>query len=355
MNETLKRVKDIVKDGCLTIILNTHRTKPDSQKDPIKLKNLIKEARTRLEKGLDKREVKRIMNNLEEVAGQIDHSHNLDSLILFANSDFADYTRLPVTVNARVVVDDNFATRDLIRAMNQQAGYRIVVLSRQKARLIEAFNDKVVAEIKEGFPIENNIYTTDKHKLSTARGQDNLIEEFFNQVDKMLSVYMKEDPLPLIVATESRNFDHFKKVTANATYIAGHINRNRDKDEAHQIVSDAWTVMREVISKREQERISELRKAVASGMVMTDYNDIWKAIHQGRGSMLFVKKGFFQPALLNDGEIAPVSIGEREQNGYIDDIVDEMIELNRRYGGDTIFIENDDYLTRYRVALVTRF
>ncbi len=48
MNTTLKKLKNINSENCITIILNTHRTKPGYLKDELTLKNLIKEAEDRL-------------------------------------------------------------------------------------------------------------------------------------------------------------------------------------------------------------------------------------------------------------------------------------------------------------------
>ncbi len=44
MNKKLNELKKVNAENCVSIILNTHRTAPDSQKDVIALKNLIKEA-----------------------------------------------------------------------------------------------------------------------------------------------------------------------------------------------------------------------------------------------------------------------------------------------------------------------
>lgn len=40
MNPLLQKVRNIYQEGCVTITLNTHRTRPDNEKDPINLKNL---------------------------------------------------------------------------------------------------------------------------------------------------------------------------------------------------------------------------------------------------------------------------------------------------------------------------
>lgn len=57
MNTQLKELKNVVSDRCITIILNTHRTLPDNEKDGITLKNLVKEAEIRLLETGNKKEV----------------------------------------------------------------------------------------------------------------------------------------------------------------------------------------------------------------------------------------------------------------------------------------------------------
>lgn len=162
MNITLKELKDIVSENCVSIILNTHRTSPDNKKDVLTLKNLIKEAEERLLANENKRDAQKLVQRLLDLEAKIDHSQNLESLILFVNENIAEYTRLPVSVDNRVIIDDTFATRDLIRALHQEINYYVLVVSRQKTRLIEAFNDKVVREIGNPFPIENTqLYSTE--------------------------------------------------------------------------------------------------------------------------------------------------------------------------------------------------
>lgn len=354
MNPLLKKVKNITQEACLTIALNTHRTKPDNQKDAIVLKNLMKEAEERLLADYDKRFALPIIEKLEKLSEKIDHNYNLESLIIFVNSDFAEYTRLPIAVEDRVVLDDNFATRDLVRAMHQTAAYYVLVISRQQARLIEAYNDKVVAEVKEGFPMQNELYVPDKLEQSMQK-DDKLVEEFFNRVDKQLWKTTKDHPLPVLLATETRNAEHYRKVTDKKDLIIGHINRMRDDEEPHHVVSDAWEVMLNLIKERNAARIAELKQAVSTGQFLSDFNDIWRAINEGRGQTLFVKQGFFQPALVAGHEVLLVDKLEREQQGVMDDVVDEMIELNLSFGGDTVFIKGDELENFQNLALVTRY
>lgn len=351
----LNKVKNIYSEACVSIIMSTHRTKPDNKKDEICLKNLVKEAEKRLNDGHDKQLVLPIKQNLNNVVDSIDHSFNLESLIIYVNNDFAEYTRLPIEVEDRVVIDNTFVTRDLIRAMHSEFTYYVLVLSRDQARLIEAYGDRIVNEIKGDFPMSNSLFTTDKAKSSTNKGQDNLIEEFFNRVDKNVLASVKDNNLPILLATEIRNFSHYSKVADKKEFIIGYISGNRDDDNAQKIVEDSWLIMSDLIKEKSSKRIVELKKAVSGRKVLTDFNEIWNAMQYGKGKTLFIKVGFFQPIIIKDNQIQLMDTKSRTHGNYIDDIIDEMIELNMAYGGDVVFVKGKE-LNRYNgLALLTRY
>ncbi|MFN3640651.1 MAG: hypothetical protein ACK4UK_07010 [Flavobacterium sp.] len=340
MESNLKKLKNVVAETCVTIILNTHRTKPDHLKDPLTLKNLIKEAQQRLESDLDKRKAKAIIDRIFELEKSIDHSHNLESLILFVNENIAEYVRLPVAVTDRVVIDPTFATRDLVRSLHLESGYYVLLLSRQKVRLIEAFNDKVVREIDKPFPIENTqFYSTNGVELSNASRQTQLVAEFFNRVDKEVNLQRKENPLPVLICSEESNFHEYLKIADQKQSIyPTFLNRNRLDEKDHAIVSEAWPLIKEISTQKNHARIEELEKAVGTGKFMSDLNDIWRALTEGRVQTLFVQQGLYQRARLDGEQLIKVGDTENVSGEVIDDIYDEMIEISLEYGGDVVFL-----------------
>jgi len=257
----------------------------------------------------------------------------------------------------RIVVDPTFATRPLVRASQQDAAYYALVLSREKARLIEAYNDQVGRELKGEFPIENeNLFSTDKHKLSMAKGTDRLIEEFFNRVDKEVIKQLNQRPLPLVLVTEERNYYHYRKIADKREVIIGHLNKNRMGEEASHIITDAWPMVKDYNKMKNEERLEELRQAVNSGQFMSDFNDIWSAIRMGRGRTLFIEEGLFQPAIITeDDRLKLVDEDQTTEKGVIDDIIDDMIEENLRFGGDNVFLSEGDLDDFQGLALVTRY
>ncbi len=336
----LKELKAITSEVCITIILNTHRTRPDNEKDALVLKNLIKETENRLYAETEKKFARKLMERLEDLASTIDHNQNLESLALFLNQDISRFIRMPVPVENRVVIDQSFATRDLIRAIHLNTRYYVLVLSRQKVRLLEASNDKLVREVSENFPIENEqYYVTSKEEESISNRRNRLRAEFFNIVDKEMNKVRKANPLPVLICTEESNYPEYLQVAdQKETILDTFLNMNRLDETGQAIVSEAWKIMKERTKKMNDARKAELMQAVSQNKFLSDLNDIYQAIKEGRVQTLFIEQGHFQPVIIQNDRIVLVD-GEAE-NGkeIIDDIYDELIEENMNYGGDVVFL-----------------
>src|SRR5690348_119030 len=354
MNTTLEELKNVKSDCCITIIFQTHRTLPENEKDPIVLKNLIKEVEQRLKDKFSSAFVERMMEKLNQLAENINHRHNKESLALFVNENLAKYVRLPLDVENRVVIDKTFATRDLVRAWHRQTDYYILLLSRDKARLIEAFNNKVVEEVEKGFPLINQDSNQLKSpEASFGNRRTNLAKEFFNQVGKQLNEIQKQNLLPVIIITDESNYADFLKVTDKKERIVAKIFGSRMHEKPHSIVEIAWPVMQTWVKERNKERLEELKKAVDSRNVLMDFNEIWKAVNNGRGKTLFVKQGYFQPALLQNNHIELIP-PDQSEDANIDDIIDEMIEINLQHEGDSVFVEGNELEKFNGLALITK-
>ena len=355
MNEILNKFKDVTSKCCVTIILTTHRTRPDNEKDPILLKNLVKDAEKRISADCDKDMAENIINKLNKLASNIDHRHNLEGLVLFVNEDMAEVVRVPLNVNNRVVVDHSFHTRDLVRAIHGQTGYYVLVLSRQKARMIEALSDKAVEEITTGFPIENETTTVPPGSASNANKVTALSLEFFNLVDKKVSEVYKVKPLPVIVSTDESNYSEYLKIADQKDIFLGNVKGNKMPDKSHHIVSSVWPLVQELQNAQNMKRLAELDEAVNSTKYVTDFNDIWSALNEGRGRTLFVKQGYFQPARIVDNQIQLVAPNMAADPDVVDDIIDEMLEKNLKNGGDAVFIQENELDQFQGLVLVTRY
>jgi len=353
MNETIEKLTGITADCCVTILLRTHRGFPGNEKDAIVLKDLVKEAETTLLARYDKQLATSIIDKINNLAATIDHQQNLEGMALFVNENIAEYLRLPIEIENKVVINRSFATTPLARALHAAYSYYVLTLSREKARLIEALNGKVTREVENGFPMENS-YPVEGYQNTLPVEQDNLVSEFFKRVNQQLNETLKERPMPVIICTDEAGYSEYLKVAENKEAIAGHLNGNRDGEKAHEIVEAAWPLAKQFFNEKNLQRLSELSAAIGAKNFETEISSIWRAVKEGRGRTLFVKQRQF-PAERPGNDIIELPLPESGRKVNVDDIIDEMIEKNIELGGDTVFI-NDDELNEYNgLALVTRY
>jgi len=355
MNSTLKKLLDVKSDCCVTILLETHRTPPGNQKDEIELKNLVKEAETRVSSECDKELASIIIDKINQVASEINYRYNLEGLALFVNENIAEYIRIPIKLENRVIIDKKFATRSLIRAFHEELDYYILVLSHNKARLIEAVGDKEITEIRDGFPKENTFVVPNAEGSGSARTLENGSDtDFFNDLDKQLNQLQKGIDLPVFICAEESTYADFLKVANRPKTIAGFVNGNMESEDAHNIIDKAWPVAKKWNEEKNHQRLTELSAAIGAKNFLTDYTEIWRAIGEGRGRTLFVKKGLFQPANLKNNVVTLVS-SENAAEANVDDIIGEMIEKNLEFDGDTVFISGEELDKYDGLVLVTRY
>ncbi|HXR83377.1 MAG TPA: hypothetical protein VN722_03640 [Hanamia sp.] len=352
MNESLNQLKNITSDCCVSILLTTHRTPPGNEKDDIVLKNLVREAETRLKTECERENAKIITEKINQLVAEIDYRYNLEGLAIFVSAETAQYIRLPVNINNQVIIAKNFATRDLVRALNEDPNYFILVLSQEKARLIQAWADREVREVKDGFPKENSYTVPDEGDL--MNNETSLVLDFFTHVDEELNQLQKDEDLPVFICTDEPNYAEYMKVARRKETVAGFIPGNKDSENARDIIDDVWPTVEKWNEEKNKQKLTELSTAVGAQLFLTDFTQIWKAIGEGRGRILFVKKGYFQPANLNNNVVQLVS-KENADEANVQDIIGLMIEKNREFDGETVFISGDELDEYSGLVLVTRY
>ncbi|MBK7409875.1 MAG: hypothetical protein IPJ40_18605 [Saprospirales bacterium] len=262
IKETLKKLRDVRAEGCVSILLPTHRTHPDNKRDFILLRNMLHEAKERLLQDYDKRQVPETLANLEDLAERIDPRYNLDGLAIYLNEDICEYVRLPMPVEPRVILDKTFATRDLLRALNQIENYYILT-------------------------------------------------------------------------------------------IIGHLPGNWDEETLVNLARESWKLVQYYIDKEGEKAMEHIGQAISQNRLITSLGDIWAAIQKGKGETLYVEKGYFQPAILENGLV--ITVDHADQPDVVPDLVDEMIEALLSFGGNVSFLEDGALDEFGRIALKVRY
>jgi len=355
LKDTLRALQAIESDPCVSILLTTNRTHPANAQDPINLKNLVTQAEERLLKDYDKRHVVPVLEHINKAVAAVDHMSNLDGLAIFANNDMAQVVKLNIPVTDRVIVDRNFATRDMLRDLQGGAHYYILTLSGQKSRLIEAFRDQVVVEYgaQHVFPIENRQYNTHAAERTQSGVEENLMKEFCNRVDKAMKEVREVQALPVILAGDERSIEFMLAVADDRSVYIGSITGSPDELKGHELAAKASVEMERVMAERRAKALGVIGSAQSAGKLSDDIGDIFRAVNEGRGDTLYVEEGYFQPALI-EGDTVTLKEDPTEA-GVIDDVIDELAENTLKFGGHVVFLPKDSLKDYRKVCLVLRY
>jgi hypothetical protein len=125
---------------CVSLYLPTARSGRETTQGPIRLKNLLQQARLELvDTGRAGREADALLTEAEDLVGGVDFwSHQDDGLAVFVAPDRTERFRLPVRVEELVVVADAFHVKPLWPVLRGEEAFFLLALSRNEVRLLRA-------------------------------------------------------------------------------------------------------------------------------------------------------------------------------------------------------------------------
>lgn len=344
----------------LTITLPTHRTFPENRQDRIRLRNLASQAADRLLSEFGKREIEPLLARLEQLVESIEWRHTLDGLAVFVNRDFARAFKLPFGLKERVVVDDDFFTRDLVFAANRTPRYWVLVLSEKPTRLFEASRDDLIEIQEEGFPL---VHEGPGGELPLPGGfgvrksayRDERHRQFFRQVDSALKPFLADDPLPLAVVGVDRFLAFFNEVTNHKDAILTTVAGSHSRTTAHKLGQLVWPLVKAGLAEQRQRYLGELERAVGERRFASTIGEVWRMARQGRGRLLLVEEDYHFPGRLDESGVHLLPADDPGAPGVIDDAVDEIIETVLSMQGQVVFVENGQLEAHQRIALILRY
>lgn len=357
LKEQLQKLATEKNSPCVTISLNTHRTHPDSARDEILLKNLLKEAEDRVINEFGKRHVAQLLEKIETVGKEIDMNYNLDSLHIFISNETQEIVKSSwETTNVGVHISDSFAIRPLIKNYNRCESYLVMLLSQSGVKLFEAINNDIINEVKnDDFPFsENRHFNTHSDKGSDPKHLDDLVREFLNKVDKALVKVYNETELKCVVICTEDNYSLLQQVADKPGIYLGYANIDYNHVATHQIVKQSWKLVKEQQEQRRTKAIGEMMEAVAQGSVLTDLQEIYQASIDGRGDLLIVHSDFSQAVMMKDDRTFDI-VDDPTTPNAIDDITSVIAWEVISKKGSVIFTSQDEIKDLGNIVLKTRY
>jgi hypothetical protein len=325
----------------------------------IRTRNLVAEARRRVEAWPDRVVAERLLRGLDEAAHQVESFQPAKGAVLVVTPELAEAHNVWFPVRDDVSLGATPATRYLVQGLRRSPRYRTLVISDRGTRLFECVRDVAVEVRDHGFPMAERIAAKDRRAvagrfaLPTGRDRREPWRRFYRNVDAALAEASRYDELPLVLVGVRRSTRLFRDISRHAGLIVGYVDGAHD-DTAPQVLADkTWQVIRKQLQHRRVTVVGELAAAVASGSAATGIDDVWQLAREGRGRLLVVEEEYrAQPSIEVDGRL--IASDGAPSVDVMDDPVDELIEHVVRAGGTVEFLARDALADFGRIGLFLR-
>lgn len=356
----LQRLLAVEGYPAISILLPTHRRHPDNKQDPIRVRNLVERASNMLLASFSRRDASLLLEKVEELTAKIDYRYTLDGLAIFVHKDYAGVLYLPFPVDERVMLDQRFAIRDLVFALNRSPRYWVLVLSEKPTRLYLGYRGDL-EEVTDGeFPMVH-LGPGGAESLPGGFGikrsaiRDEYDRKFFRHVDEAFTQFASADPLPLVLVGVDRNIAFFMEITSNKHSVVDVLKGSHDATSIADLAELVWPLVEAALARKRREALQELEVAISQQKYASGISSVWSSAKQGRGELLLVEQNFYTPARLDTSGFVLTPVDHPEGDGNINDAVDELIEIVMAKQGRVVFMDDGMLDNHGRVAMVLRY
>jgi hypothetical protein len=153
--DQLKALAQQKSSPSISIFLPTHRAGQDTQQDPIRFKNLLREAEKQfLDNGTGPREVSALLQPAQALLDDAKFwNHQRDGLAVFVAADDFHYYQLPFSVEELLIISQAYYVKPVLPLFTNNGHYFILAISQDEVRLFEGTRHSVSqVDLPEGTP-----------------------------------------------------------------------------------------------------------------------------------------------------------------------------------------------------------
>ncbi|HMB24821.1 MAG TPA: hypothetical protein VKP08_18385 [Anaerolineales bacterium] len=299
----------------ISLYIPTYRSGREQQQNPIRLKNLLAEAETKLlASGMRRTEVEKLMRPAEELLWRDSFwRHQSDGLAIFLSNDFSVIYRLPAQFEELLVIANSFHIKPLLSLLGRGGRFYILALSLKNARLFQGTLDRI-SEIALNFPtsMQEALWMDEPERYlnlhsdsaSTQQGgifhghgidedkKENILR-FFHVVNEGVNTLIVDKTVPMILAGVDYLLPLYRQATTYQNILEDSITGNPDKENLNVLHEQAWEIVKPVFEESQKKAFEKYRqlRGQQNTQATNDVNTAVKAAKFGQMETLFVPLG----------------------------------------------------------------
>ncbi|CAG0958136.1 hypothetical protein BURK1_00566 [Burkholderiales bacterium] len=392
----LRDLKELLSAGrsgpCVSIYLPTHRHHPDNQQDPIRFRNLVRQAADSLQHDRPAALSASVLARFHALGEETEFwNHTTDGLAVFGAPDLFRIVRLQRSVPELAIVAGSFHVKPLLRIVQSADRFQVLCVNRRDIRLFEGSRDALdEIDLAEGVPRTATDVLGDElpEPSSQARSYgtgpaasgagsnrgaggaksggmhhghgskqdviDQQTERFFRAVDRAVTEHHSQPSgLPLILAALPEHHAPFRSVSHNAQLIAPGLEVNPEALSIDELRTRAWQVMEPVYLERLAGLVERFGAARTSQLGDDRLPQVAAAAAAGRVGTLLIDAQRHVPGRLDPatGSTRTGTLAHPE----VDDMLDDLAELVLAKGGEIVIVPADRMPSATGLAAIYRY
>jgi hypothetical protein len=383
--EEIKALLEQPKQNSISIYMPTHPAGREVRQDPIRFKNLIKEAQARLiDAGLEEQDA----NALLERAHELDNPEfwqelGEHGLAIFISNDIFRYYSLPLEFDELVVVTDRFHIKPLLPILNGNGRFYLLTLSQKDVKLFEGtrynINEIEVGNLSESLDealqddetVQEGQMRSGASKAVTGsasaqpgqfhgqgssdRDKHQDILQFFHLIDRALHEKLREDTAPMILAGVDHLLPLYREANTYNHLIEEGITGNIKIESSQELHATAWPIIEPYFYKSQEETLERFNELFGSNSDKASNNieEIVSAAYYQRIDSLVVAVGQQQWGLFDPTSEA-VYLHSDEETGD-EDLLDFAAVHTLLNGGTVFAVEPETVPYSTPIAAIFRY
>jgi len=367
----------------VSFYLPTHLRGTETRQDPIRLKNLIAEARQSLESSGQKRaEIDAILDPAVALVDDYGFWQHQDlGLALFLSDGQAHTYKVPIELDEKVAIGPAFHLTPLLPLLAADGAFHVLTITAQNVTLFHASRFAMVQDDTVAFPggveevsgeseYENplqaspigrphtgavNITKSQVMGESPEDWRKSNTVEFVHRVAIAMQQHLATHRLPVVLVADAEIQGHFQKLGDIGALLAGVVETNPEALDNSSLHAAAYDVIRPLFDADRKRAVQRLAALLGSGdtRATLDAREIVKAAHLGRIETLMLAEGAELWGRFDENTGEVTMGGDAMAAGH--DLLDEVAARVLRHGGAVAILSLDEMPDAAPAAAVLRF
>jgi hypothetical protein len=313
--DEIRTLMDKHEGPCVSIFLPTHRSGQEMQQNPIRLRNMLREAEEKMHAaGIRPPEAKAL---LDPAMGLVDNvlfwRRQGEGLAIFFSADVFRYYSLPTSLAEAIVVANRFHLKPFLPLLSRDERFFILTLSANEVKVLRGTEQgvteidvntvpKSLADALRYDELQKHVRfragTSGAGRSAMLSGsaaelddaKDNLLK-YFRQIDRGLRDLLREERAPLVLAGVDYLFPIFREAGTYPYIMEEGIAGNPSRMSLEQLHRQAWAIVERYFQRAQDDALAHYRDSSGTGLTSNAVDEIVPAASHGRVGLLFVAQG----------------------------------------------------------------